>query len=78
VVKTALPDGVNAVYELVIDGVSLEAVAEATRAGVRAACGPGVRRISAGNYGGKLGPHHLRLHELLREGSGQWAVGSEP
>jgi formylmethanofuran--tetrahydromethanopterin N-formyltransferase len=65
VVKTALPDGVNAVYELVIDGVSLEAVAEATRAGVRAACGPGVRRITAGNYGGKLGPHHLRLHELL-------------
>src|SRR5687767_10737902 len=66
VVKTALPDGVNAVYELVIDGVSLEAVAEATRVGVRAACGPGVRRITAGNYGGKLGPHHLRLHELLR------------
>jgi formylmethanofuran--tetrahydromethanopterin N-formyltransferase len=66
VVKTALPDGVNAVYELVIDGVSLDAVAAATRAGVRAACGPGVRRISAGNYGGKLGPHHLRLHELLQ------------
>jgi formylmethanofuran--tetrahydromethanopterin N-formyltransferase len=68
VVKTALPDGVNAVYELVIDGLSLEAVAEATRAGVRAACGPGVRRITAGNYGGKLGPHHLRLHELLADG----------
>ena len=49
-----------------IDGVSLEAVAEATRTGVRAACGPGVRRISAGNYGGKLGPHHLRLHELMK------------
>jgi len=65
VVKTALPDGVNAVYELVIDGVDLDAVAAATRTGVRAACGPGVRRISAGNYGGKLGPHHLRLHEVL-------------
>jgi formylmethanofuran--tetrahydromethanopterin N-formyltransferase len=65
VVATALAEGVNAVYELVIDGVSLEAVAEATRVGVRAACRPGVRRISAGNYGGKLGPHHLRLHELL-------------
>lgn len=66
-VQSALPDGVNAVYELVIDGLSLEAVAEAMRVGVRAACGPGVRRITAGNYGGKLGPHHLRLHELLGE-----------
>ncbi len=64
-VASALPDGVNAVYELVIDGVDLESVAAATRAGVLAACGPGVRRISAGNYGGKLGPHHLRLHEVI-------------
>ena len=66
VVASALPAGVNAVYELVIDGVDLAAVAEAMRVGVRAACGPGVRRITAGNYGGKLGPHHLRLHELLK------------
>jgi formylmethanofuran--tetrahydromethanopterin N-formyltransferase len=65
-VPSALPDGVNAVYELVIDGVDLESVAAAMRVGVCAACGPGVRRISAGNYGGKLGPHHLRLHELLK------------
>jgi formylmethanofuran--tetrahydromethanopterin N-formyltransferase len=64
-VSSALPEGVNAVYELVIDGVDLNSVADATRAGIRAACGPGVKRISAGNYGGKLGPHHFRLHELL-------------
>jgi formylmethanofuran--tetrahydromethanopterin N-formyltransferase len=64
-VASALPEGVNAVYELVIDGVDLDSVAEAMRVGVRAACGPGVNRISAGNYGGKLGPHHFRLHELL-------------
>lgn len=64
-VASVLPDGVNAVYELVIDGVDLASVEEATRVGIRAACGSGVRRISAGNYGGKLGPHHLRLHELL-------------
>jgi formylmethanofuran--tetrahydromethanopterin N-formyltransferase len=64
-VATALPEGVNAVYELVIDGIDLETVVLATRAGVTAACGPGVVRISAGNYGGKLGPHHLRLHEIL-------------
>jgi formylmethanofuran--tetrahydromethanopterin N-formyltransferase len=64
-VASALPEGVNAVYELVIDGIDLASVAAATRVGVLAACGPGVKRISAGNYGGKLGPHHLRLHEIV-------------
>jgi formylmethanofuran--tetrahydromethanopterin N-formyltransferase len=70
VVNSALPDGVNAVYELVIDGIDLASVAAATRAGVLAACGPGIRRISAGNYGGKLGPHHLRLHEIVGASAG--------
>jgi formylmethanofuran--tetrahydromethanopterin N-formyltransferase len=65
VTKTALAEGVNAVYEIVIDGVDLPAVEEATRVGVRAACRPGVVRISAGNYGGNLGPFHLHLHKLL-------------
>jgi formylmethanofuran--tetrahydromethanopterin N-formyltransferase len=64
-VKTALPEGTNAVYEIVIDGLDLAAVEEATRVGVRAACVPGVTRISAGNYGGNLGPFHLHLHKLL-------------
>lgn len=66
-VNSALPDGVNAVYEVVIDGLDLLAVEAATRAGVRAACRPGVVRVTAGNYGGKLGPHHLHLHRLLQE-----------
>ena len=64
-VQTALPEGVNAVYEIVIDGLELAAVEEATRVGVRAACRPGVVRITAGNYGGNLGPYHLHLHKLL-------------
>jgi formylmethanofuran--tetrahydromethanopterin N-formyltransferase len=64
-VKSELPEGVGAVYEIVIDGLDLGAVEAATRAGVRAACRPGVVRISAGNYGGKLGPYHLHLHRLL-------------
>lgn len=64
-VQTALPEGTNAVYEIVIDGLDLAAVEEATRVGVRAACIPGVVGISAGNYGGKLGPFHLHLHKLL-------------
>ncbi len=64
-VSSALPENVNAVYEIVIDGVDLASVEQATRAGVRAACVPGVVRISAGNYGGNLGPFHLHLHKLL-------------
>ena len=66
-VETALPPECSAVYEVVIDGVDLAAVEAATRAGVRAACRPGVVRITAGNYGGKLGPFHLHLHKLLSE-----------
>ncbi len=68
-VHSALDEGIGAVYEIVLDGLDLASVEEATRAGVRAACRPGVRRISAGNYGGKLGPFHLHLHKLL---GGAW------
>jgi formylmethanofuran--tetrahydromethanopterin N-formyltransferase len=64
-VKSALPDEVNAVYEIVIDGLDLTSVEEATRVGIRSACLPGVRLISAGNYGGKLGPFHLHLYKVL-------------
>jgi formylmethanofuran--tetrahydromethanopterin N-formyltransferase len=64
-VESALPEGGNAVYEIVIDGTDLPAVEEATRVGVRAACRQGVLRVTAGNYGGKLGPFHLHLHKLL-------------
>lgn len=64
-VKSALPDGCNAVYEIVIDGIDQAAVEEATRVGIRAACSKGVLRITAGNYGGNLGPVHLHLHQLL-------------
>ncbi len=64
--QTALPEGVSAAYEIVIDGVDLQSVEEAMRQGIHAACGVGIRRISAGNYGGKLGPFHLHLHSLFR------------
>jgi len=68
VVESDLPAGVNAVYELVIDGLDEAAVREATARGIRAACLPGVRKITAGNYGGKLGPFHIRLHDVLAGG----------
>ena len=65
VVKSELPEGVNAVYELVLDGLDEAAVRKAMARGVRAACIAGVRKITAGNYGGKLGPYHIHLHDIL-------------
>jgi formylmethanofuran--tetrahydromethanopterin N-formyltransferase len=64
-VDSALPEGVNSVLEIVIDGLDEEAVCQATRVGVLAACQLGVVRISAGNYGGKLGRYHFYLHDIL-------------
>jgi len=60
-----LPETVNSVLEIVVDGLDRAAIEEALRAGIAAACLPGVIAISAGNYGGKLGKHHFRLHELV-------------
>src|SRR4051812_33700310 len=64
-VETALPPEVQCVYEIVIDGLTLDAVERATAVGVRAGCRPGIVAITAGNYGGKLGPFHIRLHDVL-------------
>lgn len=64
--KTELPGGCNAVYEIVIDGLSVEAVQSAMKRGLLAAsASPGVLRITAGNYGGKLGKHHFYLRDLV-------------
>ena len=63
-----MPD-VGSVLEIVIDGLTANAVAAAMRAGLAAIVrlGPqrGAVRVSAGNYGGKLGPHHFHLKDLL-------------
>lgn len=66
VANSALDPETNAVAEVVIDGVSREAVAEAMRLGIQAATQvEGVRRITAGNYGGNLGKHKIYLNELF-------------
>lgn len=63
--ETNLQEGERAVYEIVIDGLSESSVAAAMLAGMTAAqTVPGLKRISAGNYGGKLGPHHFHLRRL--------------
>jgi len=63
-----LDEGIGSVLEIVIDGLTAEDVAAAMRAGIAALCeigaAGGLRRISAGNYGGKLGPFQFHLREL--------------
>ena len=69
-VKSALGDEVGSVLEIVIDGLSEESINEAMRVGIRAACSfgaaKGICSISAGNYGGNLGPHLFHLRKLLK------------
>lgn len=68
-VKTELSNDIQSVMEIVIDGLTFEDIAASMKVGIEAACrlGPdnGIKRISAGNYGGKLGPHLFKLHEVL-------------
>ena len=67
--KSKLTDDENAVLEIVIDGLSFEAIRDAMRAGIGTACDAcgehGLISVPAGNYGGKLGRHHFHLHEIL-------------
>ncbi len=66
VVTTDLPAEATCAYEIVIDGLTMEAVERATAVGVQTAAGqPGVLGVTAGNYGGNLGPFHIRLLDVL-------------
>ncbi len=69
VTKSELTPEIGSVLEIVIDGLSDRAVADAMRVGIKAVTdlGPeeGALRIGAGNYGGNLGPHHFHLKDLL-------------
>jgi formylmethanofuran--tetrahydromethanopterin N-formyltransferase len=60
-----VPEGVNSVFEIVIDGLAPEPVREAMRVGLDAAARAGAMRVTAGNYGGSLGQHHFPLRELV-------------
>jgi formylmethanofuran--tetrahydromethanopterin N-formyltransferase len=64
--NSQVPDGVNSIPEIVIDGVTIEAVKEAMRAAMVAGSKVrGVVKISAGNFGGKLGRHRIYLKDLI-------------
>jgi formylmethanofuran--tetrahydromethanopterin N-formyltransferase len=71
---SALRPDTNAVLELVLDGLDEQAIRQAMRVGIDAACRPGIRAITAGNFGGKLGPHHFHLREIMGEGDGAGAA----
>jgi len=65
--ESKVPEDVNYIPEIVINGISMRVVREAMRRGIEASSQiRGVVRISAGNYGGKLGEHKIYLRELFR------------
>jgi formylmethanofuran--tetrahydromethanopterin N-formyltransferase len=67
--KSDLSPEVESVMEIVIDGLTKEDIDEAMKVGIQAVCDlgveKGIRRVSAGNYGGKLGPFHFHLQEIM-------------
>lgn len=67
--RSMLDPEIESVMEIVIDGLSADDIRIAMKAGIQAATSlgaqQGIRRISAGNYGGKLGPFLFPLHEVL-------------
>jgi formylmethanofuran--tetrahydromethanopterin N-formyltransferase len=69
ITKSELSEDIEAVLEIVIDGLDEIDVRNAMRAGISAVCELGVkngiRRITAGNYGGKLGQFHFHLRQIM-------------
>jgi formylmethanofuran--tetrahydromethanopterin N-formyltransferase len=70
ITRSELAAGIESVMEIVIDGLTDADIRVAMRAGIAAACAlgaaNGIRRISAGNYGGKLGQFHFRLRDVMQ------------
>ena len=68
-IPTELPPQTEAVMEVVIDGLKIQDVIDAMRAGIESVCNLGVSQgiigITAGNYGGKLGKYHFHLWEIM-------------
>lgn len=68
---SVLDKNIEAVMEIVIDGLTKEDVALAMKVGMEAICdlgkSQGIEKITGGNYGGKLGEHHFHLREIISE-----------
>ena len=61
----ALPEEAQCVLEIVIDGITEDAVKTAMQSGMQAAAETNILQISAGNYGGGLGQYKINLHDLV-------------
>ena len=69
IIKSKINKEVNCVLEIVIDGLNFDDISNAMKIGIRTIIKrkfPGITEISAGNYGGKLGPHLFYLREILK------------
>jgi formylmethanofuran--tetrahydromethanopterin N-formyltransferase len=71
--NTQLSDDIESVMEIVIDGLTEADIRKATYVGIEAACKlgaeNGIKRISAGNYGGKLGQFQFHLRDIMSDKS---------
>jgi formylmethanofuran--tetrahydromethanopterin N-formyltransferase len=71
ITKSELSPEIESVMEIVIDGLTEADIKKAMRVGIETFCSigayNGVKRISAGNYGGKLGPYHFHLQEIMND-----------
>ncbi len=69
VTKSELSGDIECVLEIVINGFTEDDICSAMKVGIGATCAlgqeNGIRRVSAGNYGGKLGPYHFHLQEIM-------------
>lgn len=62
-VETGLPEGVDSVMEIIMNGRDMASIIAATQAAIAASKDtPGLIMISAGNYGGRLGKSFIFLH----------------
>ena len=69
ITKTSLGEDIECVLEIVIDGINEKDIALAIKKGINVICkkfNKGIKSISAGNYGGKLGPFHFHLRDIMK------------
>jgi len=67
--KSKLNEDTNCVLEIVIDGINRQDIELAMKEGIleilNSRVTKGISKISAGNYGGKLGPYLFKLKDLI-------------
>ena len=69
ITKTKLSKNNESVLEIVIDGTNEKNIAQAMKKGINIICkkyNKGIKTISAGNYGAKLGPYHFHLRKIMK------------